>query len=105
MPGHEGVLGNEAVAEHVKATAVATDIAPHMPNTNGPTALPLQNKGGLHLSWPVDCRAASTWRKAVLLARLRPGHTPLLKAYANQIATVVDPKCPSCGEEPQTVEH
>ncbi len=33
------------------------------------------------------------------------GHNPLLKAYANQLDTSVDPKCPSCGEEPQTVEH
>ncbi len=31
--------------------------------------------------------------------------TPLLKANANQFDTTVDPKCPSCGEEPQTVEH
>ncbi len=40
-----------------------------------------------------------------LLARLQAGHTPLLKAYANQLDTKVDPKGPSCGEEPQTVEH
>ncbi len=56
-------------------------------------------------SWPVDCRAVSTRRDAVLLVHLRAGHTPLLKAYANQLDTTVDPKCPSCGEEPQTVEH
>ncbi len=30
---------------------------------------------------------------------------PLLKAYAKQLDTEVDPKCPSCGEEPQAVEH
>ncbi len=36
---------------------------------------------------------------------LRSGHTPLLKAYADQIDTAGDPKCPICGEEPQTVEH
>ncbi len=41
----------------------------------------------------------------VLPARLQVGHTPLLKAYANQLDTAADPKCPSCGEEPQTVEH
>ncbi len=48
-------------------------------------------------SWPADCRAVSTRRDAVLLARLRAGHTPFLKAYANQLDTIVDPKCPSCG--------
>ncbi len=47
----------------------------------------------------------TTRRDAVLLARLRAGHTPLLKTYANQLDTTVDPKCPSCGEGPQTVEH
>ncbi len=56
-------------------------------------------------SWPADCRAASTRHDGVLLARLRAGHIPLLKAYANQLDTTVDPKGPSCGEEPQTVEH
>ncbi len=30
---------------------------------------------------------------------------PLLKPYENQLDTTVDPKCPSCGEGPQTVEH
>ncbi len=39
------------------------------------------------------------------LAQLRGGHTPLLKAYANQLDTTVDPKCHSCREEPQTAEH
>ncbi len=56
-------------------------------------------------SWSADCRAASMRRDAVLIARLRTGHTPLLKALANQLDTVVDSKYPSCGEEPQTVEH
>ncbi len=53
----------------------------------------------------MGCRAAPTRRDAVLLARLRAGHTHLLKAYANQIDTAVDPRCASCGEEPQAVEH
>ncbi len=44
-------------------------------------------------------------RSAGLLARLLAGHTPLFKAYVDQLDTTVDPKCPSCGEEPQTVEH
>ncbi len=39
---------------------------------------------------PADCRAVSTRRDAVLLARIRPA---------------VNPNHPSCGEEPQTVEH
>ncbi len=42
---------------------------------------------------------------AVLLARLRAGHTPLLKAYANLLDPSADPLCPLCKEEPQTIEH
>ncbi len=48
---------------------------------------------------------AGQLRDAVLLARLRAVHTPLLKAYVNQLDTEDDPKCPSCGKEPQTEEH
>ncbi len=72
----------------------------HSSNSDGPTALPLQNKGGLHQNVFMADRLS-----VCLLARLRAGHTPLLKAYANQLDTTVDPKCPSCGEEPETVEH
>ncbi len=66
----------------------------------GPTALPQQNKGFLHQD---VFMAVSTRRAAVLLVRLRAGRTPILKAYANQLDTAVDAKCPSCVEEPQTV--
>ncbi len=34
-------------------------------------------------SWSKDCMAIGNRADAVLLARLRAGHTPLLKAYAN----------------------
>ncbi len=42
---------------------------------------------------------------AVHLARLRAGHTPLLKAYANLLNLSADPLFPVCKEEPQTIEH
>ncbi len=58
----------------------------HPPNSNWPTALPLQNKGGLH--------------ESVCM----PPPPPLLKANANQLDTAVEPKGPNCGEEPQTAE-
>ncbi len=56
-------------------------------------------------SWSADCRAASTRRDAVRLARLRADHTPLVRAYANQLDTAVDSKCPSRGEGPQAAEN
>ncbi len=43
------------------------------------------------------------WRR--LDASPRLWSPPLLKTYANQLDTTVDPKCPSRGEELQTEEH
>ncbi len=55
-------------------------------------------------SWSKDCMATSHRADAVLLAHLRAGHTPLLKAYANLLDPSADPLCPLCKEEPQTIE-
>ncbi len=41
----------------------------------------------------------------MVLARLRAGHIPLLKAYANLLDPSADPLCPLYKEEPQTIEH
>ncbi len=49
--------------------------------------------------------ATSNRADAVLLARLRAGHTPLLKAYADLLDPSADPLCTLCKEEPQTIEH
>ncbi len=51
------------------------------------------------------CMATTKRADVVLLARLRAGHTPLRKAYANLLDPSTDPLCPLCKEEPQTIEH
>ncbi len=51
-------------------------------------------------SWSKDCTATSNRADASLLARLRAGHTPLLKAYANLLDPSADPLCPLCKEKP-----
>ncbi len=56
-------------------------------------------------SWIRDCTATSNRADAVLLARLRAGHTPLLEAYANLLDPSADPLYPLCKGEPQTIEH
>ncbi len=56
-------------------------------------------------SWSKDCMANCNRADAVLIARLRAGHTPLLKAYANLLDSSADPLCPPCKEERQTIEH
>ncbi len=55
-------------------------------------------------SWSKDCMATSNRAVAVLLARLRAGYTPLLKAYANLLDLSANPLCPLCKEEPQAIE-
>ncbi len=53
-------------------------------------------------SWSKDCMATNNRADAVLLARLRVGHAPLLKTYA----ILLDPSAdPLCKEEPQTIEQ
>ncbi len=64
----------------------------------------------LALDWarancPTERIATSNRADAVLLDRLRAGHTPILKAYAHLLDPAVDPSCPLCKEEPQTLEH
>ncbi len=73
-----------------------TDPSPTNPRT-------VEVYGGF--SWSEDCTATSNRADAVLLARLRAGHTSLLKAYANLLDSSTDPLCPLCKEEPQTIEH
>ncbi len=58
-----------------------------------------------HFSWKADCIATSNRADAVLLARLRAGNTPLLKAYAHLLDPAADPTCPLCNEKQQTLEH
>ncbi len=115
VPGHKGLSGNEAADELAKAAATATpprllsfatakalirrtvtDPSPNRPRT----AMVYE-----HFSWKADCIATSNRADAVLLARLRAEHTPLLKAYAHPLDPAADPTCPLCEEEPQTLEH
>ncbi len=54
--------------------------------------------------WSKGCVAISNHADAVLLVRLRVGHAPLLKAYANLLDPSTDPLCPLCKETPLAAE-
>ncbi len=65
-------------------------------------------KPGAHIELRTLClsnNSTSNRADAVLLARLRAGRTPLLKAYANLLDPSADTLCPLCKEEPQTIKH
>ncbi len=117
IPGHKGIPGNELADTAAKAAAL-TNSYPTRPISYAPTRSLIRRTltdppptnprtvevyGGF--SWSKDCTATSNQADAVLLARLRAGHTPLLKAYANHLDPSADPLCPLCEEEPQTIEH
>ncbi len=90
VPGRKGIPGNEAADELVKAAATATDTPPRPISfattkalirctvTDPPSNRPRTAMVYEHFSWKADCIATSNMADAVLLARLRAGHTPLL---------------------------
>ncbi len=111
------IPGNEAAGELAKAAATATDTPPRPISFATANALirrtvtdPSPNKPRTamvyeHFAWKADCIATSNRAVTVLLAHLRAGRTPLLKAYAHLLDPAADPTRTLCKEEPQTLEH
>ncbi len=108
--GHKGIPGNELTGT---AAASSTSDPPrpisyasarsliHRTLIDPPPANPRTAEAYGGFSWSKDYMVTTTRAEAALLARLRAGHTPLLKAYAN----LLDPLCPLCTEEPQITER
>ncbi len=105
VPGHKGMPGNEATDESVNAASAATTHLIRCTVTDPPSNRPQTAMVYENFSWKADCISTSSRADAILLARLRFGHTSLLKAYAHMLDPAADPTCPLCKEEPQTLEH
>ncbi len=89
IPDHQGIAGNEEADACAKQAAAINGGAPRPVSYAAASAhicRTLNDSPPCHcrtkevyvktFSWPSDCRAVSTRRDAVLLARLRAGHTP-----------------------------
>ncbi len=89
IPGRHGIAGNGKVDANAKQAAAITGAAPRPVSFAVASTLirrTLTDQLPCHcrtkevytktFSWPADCRALSMRRDAVLLARLRAGHTP-----------------------------
>ena len=116
IPSHVGIVGNEraealaneasGLKERAKPTtyksAVATikrtikDLSP----SHARTAQVYQK-----LSRERDEKTLLSRRDAVMLARLRSGHSMLLAGYRTLMNPAESPSCPRCEEANETVEH
>ena len=58
----------------------------------------------VYLGVPWD-KVSLTRHEEVRLAQLRSGHSTFLAAYRARLNPELDPTCPLCGEEVETLEH
>ena len=115
IPGHSDVAGNE-LADSDSRKAAVTTISEAEP-TSLRAALscirrtfkdpePRHHRAKLtykDYNFKAEAKKITRKKDAVLLAQLRSGHCKLLKAYANLLDSTVDPTCPLCTSEPQTL--
>ncbi len=103
IPGYHGVAGSEEADACAKQAEEKTDGVPQSVSFAAASEQICRTLMDLR---PSHCRKKrptprrfngqpTVGREAILLARLRSGHT-LIKANSNQLNTAVDPKYPSC---------
>ncbi len=85
-------------------------LPPPKPSSDAPSPTTRQTKPRTamvyrNFAWKADCIATFNRADAVLQARLRLGHTSLLKVYTHLLYPAADPTYPLCKEEPQTLEQ
>ncbi len=110
-PGHHGIAGDEEADACAKQAAAINDGAPRPVSFAKASALIRPTLNDPRLATAEQRRSAPKNFRGRPTVGLSPRGATLFSSpvyepdHANQLDTSVDPKCLSCGEEPQTVEH
>jgi len=112
VPGHCGIPGNELADQKAKEASrldtMTTPVSLHSAVSNR-TFSEIQHPRTAAVyadhSEQRDRRETASRKDAILLAQLRSGHCIRLQSYKHLMDNSVDPNCPRCGQEPQTLEH
>ena len=118
VPGHCGLPGNERADEEARKAAEGDaslgpiPVAPisfqaakaliHRTIKDPPPERALTRDVYLGVPWD---KVSLTRQEEVRLAQLRSGHSTFLAAYRARLNPELDPTCPLCGEEVETLEH
>ena len=119
VPGHAGLPGNELADEIAREAAnlEQRDVPIDLPSAKArlrrhahreweqrlqPTRYARQN--GVRRP-PLAERLGLSRRECVEAARLRTGHSLMLREYRHRIGLEDDPTCPECGLEDETLTH
>ena len=118
VPGHCGLPGNERADEEARKAAGGDDSLGPIPvapisfqaakalihrTVKDPPPEHVRVKA-VYQGGPPD-RLPLSRSEFTQLSQLRSGHSLLLAAYRTRLNPDLDPTCPRCGEEPESLEH
>ena len=117
IPGHSDLAWNELADSESRKTAVTTTSEAEPTSLRAALSFikrTFKDPEPCHhcakftykdYNYKAEAKKTTSKKDAVLLAQLRSGHCKLLKAYVNLLDPTVNPTCPLCTLEPQTLEH
>ena len=117
IPGHSNIPGNE-LADRAAKQATELSATADLPITLSSAVKVVRDSIQdaaithdrtkeiySHYRPSIDAEQITKRADEVLLARLRAGHHPSLRAYLHRLDPDVDPTCPSCNKDQHTLQH